>query len=103
MWGFVVDKVALGQVLLRVVRCFPIRYHSSVADHNHVSPGGMNNTPVGGCSSETQAHPIDMNINNVTDVAGYWLLLRGGVVESVPYTAAIFCSIVRLHLSYNHS
>jgi hypothetical protein len=24
---------------------------------------GMNNRPVGGCSSETQSHPIDMNNN----------------------------------------
>jgi hypothetical protein len=27
---------------------------------------GMNNRPVGGCSSETQPHPINMNNNNIT-------------------------------------
>jgi hypothetical protein len=33
----------------------------------------------------------------------YWLLLWGGVVQSVPYNAAIFCSIVRSHLSSKSS
>jgi hypothetical protein len=30
MWGFVVDKVALGQVFLRVVG-FPLQFHSTGA------------------------------------------------------------------------
>jgi hypothetical protein len=33
----------------------------------------------------------------------YWLLLRGGIVQSVPCTAAIFWSILRPHLTSNHS
>jgi hypothetical protein len=33
---------------------------------------------------------------------GYWLLLRGGIVQSVPCTAAIFWSTVRSQLSFNH-
>jgi hypothetical protein len=35
--GFVVDKVALGQVLLRVLQFFP---HSTMALHAHISFGG---------------------------------------------------------------
>jgi len=34
---------------------------------------------------------------------GYWLLLRGGIIQSVSCTAAIFSSIVRPHMSSNHS
>jgi hypothetical protein len=33
----------------------------TMALHSHISPGGMNNTPVGGCSSETQSHSIIIN------------------------------------------
>jgi hypothetical protein len=36
--GFVVDKVALGQVSLRVL-WFPRQYHSTMALHTHVSSG----------------------------------------------------------------
>jgi hypothetical protein len=35
------------------------------------------------------------------ETTGYRLLLRGGVVQSVPSTAAILCSIVHPHLSSN--
>jgi hypothetical protein len=37
------------------------------------------------------------------DMIMYWLLLRSSIVQSFPCTAAIFCSIVRPHLSSNHS
>jgi hypothetical protein len=30
---------------------FPCQYHSTMALHAHISPGGMNNRPVGGHSS----------------------------------------------------
>jgi hypothetical protein len=33
----------------------------------------------------------------------YWLLLPGGFVQSVPCTATILWSVVRPHLSYNHT
>jgi hypothetical protein len=32
---------------------FPCQYHSTVAVHAHISPGGMNNSPVSGRSSST--------------------------------------------------
>jgi hypothetical protein len=41
---------------------FSCQYQSTVARHAHVL-WGMNNRPVGGRSSETQSHPIDMNIS----------------------------------------
>jgi hypothetical protein len=37
------------------------------------------------------------------ETAGYWLLLGGGIVKSVPCTAVIFWSIMHTHLSSNHS
>jgi hypothetical protein len=37
--GFVMKKLALGQVFLRFLR-FPCQYHSTVAVHTHVSSGG---------------------------------------------------------------
>jgi hypothetical protein len=37
--GFVVDKVALGRVFLRVIQ-FYCQYHSTVALHIHISSGG---------------------------------------------------------------
>jgi hypothetical protein len=65
--GFVVDKVALGKVFFRVLQLSPVNiippwltmfiYHQ-----------GMNNRPVGGRSSETSSHPIDVNINNKMEV-----------------------------------
>jgi hypothetical protein len=36
--GFVVDKVVLGQVFLRVLR-FPCPYHSTVVLHTHIIRG----------------------------------------------------------------
>jgi hypothetical protein len=36
--GFVVDKVVLGQVFLRVFR-FPCQYHSTVVLSTHISSG----------------------------------------------------------------
>jgi hypothetical protein len=60
--GFVMHKVTLGQVSLRVVRFSP------VSPVNIISPClstliyhlGMNNGPVGGLSSETYSHSNDM-------------------------------------------
>jgi hypothetical protein len=37
--GFVMYKVALEKVFLRVLRVFPCQYHSTVALHTHVSSG----------------------------------------------------------------
>jgi hypothetical protein len=51
--GFVVDKVALGQVFLLSPSVFPWQYHSIVALHTHIAPCGMDNRPIGGHSSET--------------------------------------------------
>jgi hypothetical protein len=57
----VMDKVASGQVVLQVVwfphvNIIPL-WHSIFICHL-----GLNNRPIGGCSSETNSHPI--NINN---------------------------------------
>jgi hypothetical protein len=46
--GFVVDKVTLGQVFT------PVLWFSYII-------WGMNNRPVGGRSSETQSHPINVS------------------------------------------
>jgi len=57
---FLVDKVALGHVFLRVMWISPVsiipQSLSVLAYHL-----GRNKRPVGGCSSETQSHTIDMN------------------------------------------
>jgi len=60
--GFVVDKVVLGHGFLRVllfssVNIIPLWLSIFIC--------GMNNRPVGGRSSETSSHPIDMNNNNI--------------------------------------
>jgi hypothetical protein len=58
--GFV-DKLALGQVFLRVLLFPPVSIippRLSIQSHN---TRGMNNRPVSGRSSETLSHPIDMN------------------------------------------
>jgi hypothetical protein len=59
--GFVMDKVALGQAFSEF---FGFLLSTSF---NHGSPCSyitwrMNNSPVGGSSSETYSHPIDMII-----------------------------------------
>jgi hypothetical protein len=36
-------------------------------------------------------------------LASYWLLLRGGIVQSIPCTVTIFWFIVRPHPNSNHS
>jgi hypothetical protein len=36
-----------------------------------------------------------METGSVSETSSYWLLLRGGIVQGVPSTAAIFWSIVR--------
>jgi hypothetical protein len=59
---FVADKVALVQVLYGFF--FFCRYHSAVGLKARMSPGGMNNWPVGGGSSETLSRAIYMNNKN---------------------------------------
>jgi hypothetical protein len=55
---FVVDEVALGQVLLGFFSVFPCQYHSTVALNIHII-WGMNKRPVGGLFLR-QSQPIDM-------------------------------------------
>jgi hypothetical protein len=64
--GFVVDRVALGQVLLRVFFLFsPVSIiPPGLILTLGISLRGTNNRPVGGRSSETLSHSIDMNNNN---------------------------------------
>jgi hypothetical protein len=59
---FVVGKVALGHNFLRVL-CFPlsVSFHHGHTSSNITSE--MNNRPVGGSSSETWCHPVDINSN----------------------------------------
>jgi hypothetical protein len=56
-----VGKVTLGEVSLRVLRFFPVIIIPPWL-HTYIICG-MNNSPVGGRSSETSSHPIDMNNN----------------------------------------
>jgi hypothetical protein len=61
--GFVVDKVALGQVSSEFFT-FPCQYYSTMALHIHTHTHiicGMNNRLVSGHSSEILSHPMDMN------------------------------------------
>jgi hypothetical protein len=60
---FVVAKMAMGQVFLPDLRFFPddiIPPWFSI----FIYYSGMNNRPVGGCSSEIQSHPFNINTNN---------------------------------------
>jgi hypothetical protein len=50
--GFVVDRVAMGQVFLAVLRFFPVSIIITPGLHTHII-WGKNNRPVGGRSSET--------------------------------------------------
>jgi hypothetical protein len=64
--GFVVDKVALGQVFRRVLRFFlSILFHRG-SSYLYITTCWMSNGPVGGRISETSFHPIDMNNMNNT-------------------------------------
>jgi hypothetical protein len=57
---FVVHKVALRQVYLRVIRCPPVYIIHYDSPHSYIT-WGMNNRPVGCRNSESSSHPIDMN------------------------------------------
>jgi hypothetical protein len=61
--GFVLDKVAPGQVFLRVLWFAPANIQLWI--HTHISLGGINNMPNGGGNSQIFSHPIEMN-NNIT-------------------------------------
>jgi hypothetical protein len=65
--GSVVDKVALGQVFIRVLPILlTISFHRGCS-HSYIT-WGMNDRPLGGSSSETQSHPIDINnMNNLLE------------------------------------
>jgi hypothetical protein len=58
---FVVDKEALGQVSLLLLRFFSVSIISQLLSML-ISHMGINNKFVGGLSSETYSHPIDMNL-----------------------------------------
>jgi hypothetical protein len=62
--GFVVGKVVLGQVFLRVLLFYSVRiilpWLSILIYHL-----GMNNRPVSGRSSEISSHFINMNVNDM--------------------------------------
>jgi hypothetical protein len=62
--GFVVDKVALGQVLFQVLRFLPsITFHSgSILIY---ITWKMKNKPTDGYNSETYSHLFDMNNMNM--------------------------------------
>jgi hypothetical protein len=60
--GFVVNKVALEQGFLRVLRVFlSISFHHG-SSYAHTI-WGMDSRPVGDLSSETQSHPLFINNN----------------------------------------
>jgi hypothetical protein len=59
--GFVVDKVALGQVFLRVLRFFPCQYHSTVFLHTHISSGGWTVCPLAAAVQRRSLAPSKIN------------------------------------------
>jgi hypothetical protein len=59
---FLVHEVALGRGLLRAVR-FPLSVSFHRGCQYSYTIWGINSRPVCGCSSETQSHPIGMNMN----------------------------------------
>jgi hypothetical protein len=59
--GFVVDKVALGQVFLRLL-WLSHQYNPTVALYTHISSGGWTIGPLA-AAVQRQSHPIDMNVN----------------------------------------
>jgi hypothetical protein len=56
--GFVVDRVALGQVFLRFPRFSPVSIISSLLSILSCIISGMDNGPVSGPVPETKSHPI---------------------------------------------
>jgi hypothetical protein len=52
-----------GSAFSRISLVFPCQYHSTVAPYSNII-WGINNRSVGGRSSETQSHPIDMKNKN---------------------------------------
>jgi hypothetical protein len=59
---------------------FACQYRYTVALHTHAGIiWGMNSRPVGGRSSETSYHPIDMNMDNFTEWS--WILLEKPVAR----------------------
>jgi hypothetical protein len=54
--GFMADKVAMGQVFLRVFLVFLCQHHFTVAFHTHIT-WHMSKTSVGGRSWETIFSP----------------------------------------------
>jgi hypothetical protein len=62
--GFVVHRVTMGQVFVLVLQLLSVSI-IPLEVHTHISSvGGVNNRPVGDRSSQTQSHPINMNMNN---------------------------------------
>jgi hypothetical protein len=49
------------------------------------------------------AEPLDGQLEVMVQSWGYSLLLRGGIIQSIPYTAVILWSIVSPNLSFNYS
>jgi uncharacterized membrane protein len=58
MWDLRWTKWPWDRLLSSLI--FLCQYHSIVALHTHII-WEINNKPVGGCSSETYSHPINMN------------------------------------------
>jgi hypothetical protein len=56
--GFVWTKWNGGEIFDFVLS---ISFHRG-SPHSHIT-WGMNNMPAGGCSSQTQSHPLDTNNN----------------------------------------
>jgi hypothetical protein len=64
--GFVVDEVALGQIIFRVLLFSPVTIIPPLLHIHSCIIWGMDNRPVSCCSStETQSHPT-ATINNKT-------------------------------------
>jgi hypothetical protein len=75
--GFVLHKVALGQVTILVLRVSLSMLFHRDSPCSYIT-WGMNNKPVGGRCSETSPYPIDMNNNNESIRDTGYISQRGG-------------------------
>jgi hypothetical protein len=104
--GFVVDKVAEGQTFLQVLQfSLSISFHCNSSCSQIIRE--MNNRPVGGHSSETPSHPINMSNKSGAplcrneDVS--WLTGRLEKRETTPLSGEAMLPHVRLERQCYHT
>jgi hypothetical protein len=86
--GYVMDKVASGQVIVRVPRLSPV----NIIPPRLSTVLEMNNRPVRYSSSKTQSHPIDMN-NAQTPQQRQWFIVNSLLRTDLSTSLLINCVI----------